>query len=118
MKTSMVKYLMAERLGLNLYRRGHTYDGYTLFAPQAGTNVFLIDMRGDVGHRWKRPEHLDAEVDDICFLGSRNECTHTNACEVLPNGNILTSFCRLNTIAIIATNRERNVCHAGTLQNF
>ncbi|MEX0805401.1 MAG: hypothetical protein WD688_19095 [Candidatus Binatia bacterium] len=31
-----------------LYHRGHTYDGYTLFVPQAGANVFLIEMRGDV----------------------------------------------------------------------
>jgi hypothetical protein len=207
---------MARKLGLNLYKRGHAYDGYTLFAPQAGTNIFLIDMRGDVVHRWELPyrpadygyllesgnllvgvrtghgpvdfggrgglllemdweanivwsyeeptlhhdfcrmengntmlvgwelvptdlarrvrggvagtehsqgmwsdyfrevtaqgeivwewhchEHLDPEVDTICFLCSRNEWTHTNACEVLDDGNILTSFRRLDTVAII-----------------
>lgn len=46
---------MARKLGLNLYKRGHAYDGYTLFAPQAGTSIFLIDMRGRVVHRWKLP---------------------------------------------------------------
>jgi hypothetical protein len=51
MKISTGEGSMTQNLGLNAYGRGQAYAGYTLFAPQAGTNVFLIDMRGDIVHR-------------------------------------------------------------------
>jgi hypothetical protein len=56
MKISTGEGSMTQNLGLNAYGRGQAYAGYTLFAPQAGTNVFLIDMRGDGVHRWKLPD--------------------------------------------------------------
>ena len=31
------------------------YAGYTLFAPHASTDVWLIDMKGQIVHHWKMP---------------------------------------------------------------
>ena len=205
-----------EQLGLTEYKPDKTYHGYTLFTPMLGTDVYLIDMRGNVVHRWAMPyrpaaygylledgnllyagrtgqgplkgggsggivievdwkgnrlweyeepslhhdfsrmangntmvlgweaapkvvarrirggtpgtehengtlcdyfrevtprgqvvwewhsyEHLDPKEDPICPLENREEWGHANACRVLDDGNVLTSFRRLNTVAII-----------------
>jgi len=37
----------------------------------------------------------------ICPLDRRHEWTHANTCAVLPDGNVLTSFRLLSTVAII-----------------
>jgi hypothetical protein len=50
---------------------------------------------------WHGYEHLDVNTDHIGPLHRRAEWTHANTCEVLPDGNILTSFRLLNTIAVI-----------------
>lgn len=50
---------------------------------------------------WHAYEHLDLATDRICPLDQRHEWTHGNACEVLPNGDVLTSFRLLNMVAII-----------------
>ena len=204
------------QLGLTRYQPEKCYPGYTLFAPMEGTSVYLIDMRGNIVHRWQMPyrpgdygyllengnllvsgrtnkgpvtfggrngiimeldwegnvvweyvedalhhdhcrmengntmvlgwelvppdlakqvkggkpdsehesgiwsdyfrevspegnsvwewhayEHLDLETDTLCPLHRRDEWTHTNTCEVLPDGNVLTSFRLLDTVAII-----------------
>jgi len=60
-----------------------------------------ITPEGKVVWEWLGYEHLDPEVDTICPLCPRSEWTHTNTCFVLPDGNILTSFFKLNTIAVI-----------------
>ena len=207
---------MAKQLGLTVYKPERAYPGYTLFVPLSGTDVNLIDMQGNVVHRWRMPykpgdygyllenghllfgghtggnpvsfggiggtvmevdwegnvvweyvddtlhhdffrmdngntmvlgwesvppdmvarikggkpgtehgqgiwcdyfrevtpegravwewhayEHLDTETDLICPLHTREEWTHANTCEVLPDGNLLTSFRLLDTVAII-----------------
>ena len=43
--------MAGQKLGLTWYKRGQTWDGYTLFAPQSGRNVYLIDMLGNVVHQ-------------------------------------------------------------------
>ncbi len=50
---------------------------------------------------WHSYQHLDFATDVIGPLHRRQEWTHANACEVLPDGNVLTSFRLLNTIGII-----------------
>ena len=50
---------------------------------------------------WHAYEHLDTETDVICPLHRRDEWTHTNTCEVLADGNVLTSFRLLDTVALI-----------------
>lgn len=60
-----------------------------------------ITPDGEVVWEWLSYEHLDPDEDVICPLCPRSEWTHANACFVLPNGDILTTFLRTNTIAII-----------------
>ena len=60
-----------------------------------------VTAEGNVVWEWHSHEHLDPVGDPVCPLESREEWGHTNACEVLPDGNLLTSFRRLNTVAII-----------------
>ena len=38
--------------GVTHYEPGRTHDGYTLFAPMYGRNVWLIDMWGTIVQRW------------------------------------------------------------------
>ena len=60
-----------------------------------------ITPEGKAVWEWHSHEHLDPEGDPMCPLESREEWGHANACNVLPNGNLLTSFRRLNTVVII-----------------
>ena len=57
--------------GVTTYQKGRAFDGYTLFAPMMGRNVWLIDMMGQVVHRW--------EMDNI----------PGNYGKLLTNGNLL-----------------------------
>jgi len=40
---------------LRYYDPKSAYNGYTLFAPIGGTNVWLIDMQGQFLHQWQMP---------------------------------------------------------------
>ena len=44
-----------KQLGLTLYNPEMAFPGYTLFAPLEGTNAYLLDMRGNIVHRWQLP---------------------------------------------------------------
>ena len=46
---------MTRQPGLTIYKHDKAYQGYTIFAPQTGTDVYLVDMRGNVVHRWQMP---------------------------------------------------------------
>jgi outer membrane protein assembly factor BamB len=63
-----------------------------------------ITIEGKVVWEWLAYEHLDPEVDYICPLCSRDEWTHASACVVMPDGNILASFSKTHTVAIIDRN--------------
>jgi len=60
-----------------------------------------VNSDGEVVWKWLPYEHLDTEIDIICPICTRNNWTHTNSCFVLPNGDILTTFHHLDTVAII-----------------
>jgi hypothetical protein len=60
-----------------------------------------ITPDGDIVWDWFGYKHLDTNTDIICPLCPRSEWSHANSCFVLPNGDILTTFLRTNTIAII-----------------
>jgi hypothetical protein len=60
-----------------------------------------ITPGGQTVWEWHHYQHLDPEQDAICPIHHRDEWTHTNTCKVLPNGNIMTSFRILDTVAII-----------------
>ncbi len=56
---------------------------------------------GDVAWEWHSHEYLDVEEDVICPLCPRSEWLHTNSCQPLPDGDILTTFRLTNTAAIV-----------------
>ena len=60
-----------------------------------------VTPQGQTVWEWHAYEHLDPVADAICPLHHRDEWTHSNTCEVLPDGNLLTSFRLLDTVAII-----------------
>ncbi len=60
-----------------------------------------ITPDGEVVWEWEAHEHLDPDTDAICPLCKREEWTHGNSCVVLPDGNIMTTFLTLDTLAII-----------------
>ncbi|MCL5069721.1 MAG: aryl-sulfate sulfotransferase [Actinobacteria bacterium] len=49
----MYKKDYAKSFGLTYYNEKKTYDGYTLFAPMWGNDTWLINMKGEIVHRWK-----------------------------------------------------------------
>jgi len=69
-----------------------------------GDSFQEISPDGEVVWEWLSYEYLEPKVDMICPVCSREEWTGANACEVLPDGNILTSFMRTNTVAVIDKN--------------
>ncbi|MBA7496644.1 hypothetical protein ES702_07253 [subsurface metagenome] len=66
-----------------------------------GDAIQEITPDGKVAWEWISYEHLDLEVDVTCPICPRSTWTHANACVELPDGNILTSFMKNNTIAVI-----------------
>jgi hypothetical protein len=56
---------------VNVYDPSKAYGGYTLFAQHASTDVWLIDMRGRIIHRWPMETPLGGDE------------------RLLPNGNLL-----------------------------
>jgi len=61
----------ASQQPVTIRKPGLTYNGYTLFTPIGGKDAWLVDMQGNVAHRWKMP----------CPPGLHGE--------LLPNGNLL-----------------------------
>jgi hypothetical protein len=66
-----------------------------------GDAIQEIAPDGRVIWEWIAHEHMDSQADQICPICPRNEWTHANACVELPDGNILVSLMKLNTLAII-----------------
>jgi hypothetical protein len=40
------------RSGVQIYRRDRTWDGYNLYCPRTSAEVILMDMTGEIVHRW------------------------------------------------------------------
>ena len=45
----------AKQLGITCWDPTKTCNGYTLFAPLSGKDVWLIDMKGRIVHHWEMP---------------------------------------------------------------
>jgi hypothetical protein len=63
--------------------------------------VVEITKQGEVVWEWHAWQHLDPEVDRITPQDRRDEWTHANTVDELPDGDILVSFRNISTIAII-----------------
>jgi hypothetical protein len=66
-----------------------------------GDAIQEITPNGKVVWEWVGYKHLDPEVDVICPLCFRDTWTHANAVIELPDGAILISLMKTNTLAII-----------------
>lgn len=66
-----------------------------------GDSFQEISPSGKVVWEWLAYDHLDLEKDIICPLCPRSQWTEANSFTILPNGDLLTSFARTNTICII-----------------
>ncbi len=58
-----------KQLGLTVYKPDKTFPAYTLFAPMTGTSAYLIDMQGNVVHRWQGRHHPGAGLGWPCCVG-------------------------------------------------
>ncbi|MGB6836432.1 MAG: aryl-sulfate sulfotransferase [Dehalococcoidia bacterium] len=63
--------------------------------------VVEMTKQGEVVWEWHAWQHLDPEVDCITPQDRRDEWTHANTVEELPDGGVLVSFRNISTIAII-----------------
>ena len=61
-----------------------------------------INPSGELVWEWLGYEHLDINIDIICPLCFRNEWTHANSLSINEDGDILVSFMKTNTVAIIS----------------
>ena len=66
-----------------------------------GDAIQEITPDGKVVWEWIAHEHLDPDVTPRCPICPRSTWTHANAVSELPDGNILVSLMKSNTIAII-----------------
>lgn len=66
-----------------------------------GDAIQEITSDGKIAWEWIGHEHLAPEIDVTCPLCPRSTWTHANAIFELPDGNILTSFMKNDTIAIL-----------------
>ena len=60
-----------------------------------------VNPEGKIVWEWDMADHLDPEVHVLCPICYRGDYTHMNSCEVLPDGNVLTSFRNIDTICIV-----------------
>jgi hypothetical protein len=60
-----------------------------------------IRPSGKVVWEWIAHDHIEPDAFPRCPLCPRDTWLHTNACIELPDGNILVSFAKINTVAII-----------------
>ncbi|MCY4367567.1 MAG: aryl-sulfate sulfotransferase [Chloroflexi bacterium] len=66
-----------------------------------GDLVEEISPEGETVYSWRSWEHLDPEDDEICFLENREEWTHQNSLRTTPNGDLIVSFRRTDTVGIV-----------------
>lgn len=66
-----------------------------------GDYLHEVTPDGEVVWEWHAHADMDLERYPMCTRCYRNEFAHANACSPLPNGDIMISFRRLNTIAIV-----------------
>lgn len=66
-----------------------------------GDSIQEINPAGKVVWEWIGYKHLDSGIDTICPNCPRNLWAEANSLDTLPNGDVLVSFEKANTIAIV-----------------
>ena len=79
-----------------------------------GDVIQEIGRDGRVIWEWTAHEHMKPEEFHRCALCPRDTWTHGNSCNELPNGDILASFAKINTVTIIGKKSGKILWHWGT----
>ncbi|MFC2063120.1 arylsulfotransferase family protein [Chloroflexota bacterium] len=66
-----------------------------------GDAIQEINPNGKVTWEWLAHEHINPDVTIRCPICPRDTWTHANAVSEFPNGNVIVSFMKTNTLAII-----------------
>jgi len=77
------------------------YPGTEREGVMWGDVILEVTPEGRIVWEWVAHEHLDPEVDTTCPICPCSTWTHANSISELQNGDILTSFMKNNTLAII-----------------
>jgi hypothetical protein len=79
-----------------------------------GDVIQEIQPDGRVVWEWVAHEHMSPEDFHRCPLCPRDTWMHANSCSELPNGNILVSFAKINTVAMVGKKSGKVLWHWGT----
>lgn len=65
-------------LGLTINQEGKAFKGYTLFHSQAEKAIFMLDMKGEIAHRWddfggRTPMHFEVLNHGSLLVGAFDE---------------------------------------------
>src|SRR5262245_5816436 len=74
---------------LHVDRSGSACDGFTLYLTTDSAEARLIDMRGEVVHRWTMPARKDWPRKDGVPQPGEKEFVHWERCHLFPNGDLL-----------------------------
>ncbi len=87
-----------DRSGVTLHARGETHDGFNFYSSGHGPEAILMDMRGQVRHRWRKgfEEIWPDAVKDRQKLGAK----WWRRVYLYPNGDILAIFEGLGLIKL------------------
>jgi hypothetical protein len=78
---------------LLLDRPGGTCDGFTLYTTNVAAEAHLIDMRGEVAHRWEMPAGGDWPRKQGVPQPRPGQALHWERCHLYPNGDLLALCC-------------------------
>jgi hypothetical protein len=80
-------------LGVRLDQVDKTCDGFTLYTTNKGSWAKLIDMRGQVVHRWELPfRKAFPRPAHILFAPFADNFVHWFRCHLYPNGDLLAVY--------------------------
>jgi hypothetical protein len=79
-----------------------------------GDMVQEVQPDGRVVWEWVAHEHMAPGEFQRCPLCPRDTWMHANGCVELPDGNIMVSFAKINTVAIIEKKTGKIIWHWGT----
>jgi hypothetical protein len=71
---------------------GKTFDGFTLCTTTGGSSAALLDMRGNVVHRWQMPFSRAWPKPIHVASPSTDERIHWFRCHLYPNGDLLAIY--------------------------
>ncbi len=79
-----------------------------------GDMVQEIQPDGRVVWEWVAHEHIEPDEMHRCPICPWDTWLHANSCSEMPNGNILVSFAKINTVAMIDKKSGKMLWHWGT----